>query len=199
MYSFGQWLHQHDLVLLGVGIVAATGLLPLLRRRSPRSWLLWLGVTGLTLAGLFSLRTSNASVTEHAGPEPEPLETQLISKLLYSEPHLKSEAHGGRGLFRLRHWLNDSVFRRERDWHIVGSGSSRSAERGFGSESAMGRTGRGERYAELPLVQSVGQGAAPLDLPGAGTVGASGRVSTARGKTERGSSTEMCGWLTAES
>jgi hypothetical protein len=86
VYSLGQWLHQHDLVLLGFGIIAVTGLLPLLRRRSPRSWLLWLGVTGLTLAGLFSLRTSDASVTEHAGPESEPLKTQL----LYSEPELKS-------------------------------------------------------------------------------------------------------------
>jgi hypothetical protein len=86
VYSFGQWLHQHDLLLLGLGIIAATGLLPLLRRRSPRAWLLWLGVTGLTLAGLFSLRTSNASVTEHDGPAPEALEAQL----LYMEPDLKS-------------------------------------------------------------------------------------------------------------
>jgi len=88
VYSFGQWLHQHDLVLLGLGIIAVTGLLPLLGRRSPRSWLLWLCITVLTLAGLFSLRTSDASVTEHAGPAPEALETQL-TQLLYSEPDLK--------------------------------------------------------------------------------------------------------------
>jgi hypothetical protein len=91
MHTFSQWAHQHNLLLLGVSLIAITGLLPVLRRRSLRMWLLWLGFTGLIAAGLFSLRTSNASVTEHAQPAPADSELQQPeTAVLYTEPDLKS-------------------------------------------------------------------------------------------------------------
>lgn len=65
MSTFGQWIHQHDLLLLCVAIVGASGMVLVFRWRSLHLWLIWLGLAGISLAGLLALRTPAATLSEH--------------------------------------------------------------------------------------------------------------------------------------
>src|SRR5262245_2934669 len=94
MNTVGQWVHQHNLLLLCAAAVGGSGLLLLVFRwRSPRLWLLWSGVTASCVAALLSLRTPAASVSEHTDPGPaaaSPEGMAPAAALSYSEPDLKT-------------------------------------------------------------------------------------------------------------
>jgi hypothetical protein len=65
MNTVGQWVHQHNLLLLCAAVVAGTGVLLAFRWRSLRLWLAWLSLAGISLATLLTLRTPAASLAEH--------------------------------------------------------------------------------------------------------------------------------------
>ena len=65
MDSVNQWLHQHDLLLGCAALLGIAGLDCLLQRRGGRAWLIWSVTAGLCASGLWGLRTSAASLSEH--------------------------------------------------------------------------------------------------------------------------------------
>ena len=88
MNTFSQWVHQHDLLLLGSFVIIGCGLLPVLHRRSLRLWLAWFAVVGLIVGGVSTLRTADVSVTSHSVSDADAPTDQV----LYAEPSLESVA-----------------------------------------------------------------------------------------------------------
>src|SRR5206468_661659 len=70
MYTIGQWLHQHDLLLLVTFLLGTGfGLILWLRRRSVRWWAAWGVGVALSASVLLAMRTPAVSLTEHASPD----------------------------------------------------------------------------------------------------------------------------------
>jgi hypothetical protein len=94
MNTLGQWIHQHDLLLVGAAVITVTGLLLVVRRPNPRWWLAWLGMTAACSFAVASLRTPAASLYTH--PDNETLMISLLDEdgtldlVGYSEPNLGS-------------------------------------------------------------------------------------------------------------
>jgi hypothetical protein len=67
MHSVGQWVHQHD-ALLVLALALAVSLAMLLRylRRSARHWVAWGVAAGLGVAAALAARTPAASLSGHA-------------------------------------------------------------------------------------------------------------------------------------
>jgi len=96
MNTLGQWLHQHEIALAAMAVIALVSLILLLRWRSLWRWLLWSAVTGASIAAIVALRTPAASISEHHDSE---MATAIIdghevhlAVNSYSEPSLKSVA-----------------------------------------------------------------------------------------------------------
>jgi hypothetical protein len=90
MNTFGQWLHQHEILLLCVALIFAITLALILRWRAIWMWFVWFVVCGASVSALVMLRTSAASVSEYREPEMETItwngQEILGIKLAYSEP-----------------------------------------------------------------------------------------------------------------
>ena len=95
MNSLGQWVHQHNLVVV-LTFVLGTALtyIVLFRGRSIRSWVAWSVVAGLGVWAGFALRTPPATLSEYTSsaeagafsPDSDPHATRIA----YEEPSIQS-------------------------------------------------------------------------------------------------------------
>jgi hypothetical protein len=94
MNTLGQWVHQHDLLLVGAAVITVTGLLLVLRRPNLRWWLAWFGMTAACSFIFATLRTPATSLYVHAEnaalSNSSAAEGGILDMVGYSEPDLGS-------------------------------------------------------------------------------------------------------------
>jgi hypothetical protein len=71
MFTFSQWLHQHEILLLCAALILFVTVVLILRWRSIWMWVVWFAISGMSVGALMALRTPAASVSEYGGPDTE--------------------------------------------------------------------------------------------------------------------------------
>ncbi|HLW64564.1 MAG TPA: hypothetical protein VKS79_04530 [Gemmataceae bacterium] len=94
MFTFSQWLHQHEILLACAALVLFVTVILILRWRSIWMWLVWFAISGMSVGALMVLRTPAATVSEYRGPETEHISYEGLNvqsiTFAYSEPAPKS-------------------------------------------------------------------------------------------------------------
>ena len=91
MFTFSQWLHQHEILLVCAALILLVTIVLILRWRSIWMWLVWFAISGMSVGALVALRTPAATVSEYRGPDTEILAYDIQgSTLAHIEPTPKT-------------------------------------------------------------------------------------------------------------